>query len=381
MTDFKKALNKKIKQSIYNNYGIENYDEYRFGKYPIDAVRSIPKTNLTSIKGSKKAIKKFIGYHHKEEAYFKQAKDFVDSKIANIDRIWDKLSKLDQKLFVDLIAYKIFGFSKVKLSRNNSDYWKALETAKCLSNTNDTHDPKFMHFILEKFDLSPLGYDVKFYFSEIGVAIDYIIEQYAYKIGKKTVVSATHGDTVLDVGGCWADTALYFAHKVGDTGKVFSFEFIPDNIKLFKINTSFNDVLSKRIRLIEQPISSKSGDTIYFKDNGPGSKVGFKPFEEQTGSCTSISIDDFVSNNAIQQVDFIKMDIEGAETLALQGAIKTIKKFRPKLAIAIYHSFDDFINIPNWILNLDLDYEIFLGHYTIHDEETICFAKPKDHKK
>ena len=69
------------------------------------------------------------------------------------------------------------------------------------------------------------------------------------------------------------------------------------------------------------------------------------------------------------------MDIEGAESAALEGAIETIKKFRPVLAIAIYHSMEDFINIPRWILDLNLDYELFIGHYTIHAEETVCFAK------
>ena len=71
------------------------------------------------------------------------------------------------------------------------------------------------------------------------------------------------------------------------------------------------------------------------------------------------------------------MDIEGTEPFALKGAEKTIRKFRPKLAIAIYHSMGDFINIPKWILELNLDYEIYLGHYTIHSEETIIFAKPR----
>ena len=71
------------------------------------------------------------------------------------------------------------------------------------------------------------------------------------------------------------------------------------------------------------------------------------------------------------------MDIEGTEPNALNGAIETIKKFKPKLAIAIYHSTDDFVNIPNWILDLNLNYELFLGHFTIHSEETVCFAKPR----
>ena len=54
----------------------------------------------------------------------------------------------------------------------------------------------------------------------------------------------------------------------------------------------------------------------------------------------------------------------------------TIKKHRPKLAIAIYHSLDDFVNIPKWLIGLDLGYKFYLGHYTIHAEETVLFAAP-----
>ena len=85
--------------------------------------------------------------------------------------------------------------------------------------------------------------------------------------------------------------------------------------------------------------------------------------------------DDFVKDNNIPRVDFIKMDIEGAEPFALNGAVETIKRFKPKLAIAIYHSMDDFVNIPEWITGLNLGYKLYLGHYTIHSEETILFAK------
>ncbi len=84
----------------------------------------------------------------------------------------------------------------------------------------------------------PIGYDIKLYFSDLGIVIDFILEQYTYKLGGKNIVQPEKGDVILDVGGCWGDTALYFASKVGENGKVYSFEFIPDNIKLFNINTS-----------------------------------------------------------------------------------------------------------------------------------------------
>jgi hypothetical protein len=58
----------------------------------------------------------------------------------------------------------------------------------------------------------------------------------------------------------------------------------------------------------------------------------------------------------------------------LKGAEHTIRRFRPNLAIALYHGDNDFIDIPNYLESLKLEYELFLDHFTIHREETILFA-------
>jgi len=372
---FRSALIEELRQSQLNNFGIENFDTYRFGEMPMQYTP--PDTLLHT---TKQVVKKIIGYDkiQQKKAFdemqynvFTALKEYEDG----LEYLYRNVQPESKELLVKIIAYKLLGFTKVKLPFNNDQYWKSLELVKTLKDGKETYDPHFMHFILEKFDLSSIGYNIKLFFSEVGIAIDYVAEQYAFKIGNKTIIQADKGDTVLDIGGCWGDTALYFADKVGGSGKVYSFEFIPDNIKLHNINTGFNQGLKKIIELVQNPVSNISDVPIYFKDNGPGSKIELEPFDEQTGSTVTISLDDFVKANNISKVDFIKMDIEGAEPFALEGAIETIKKFRPKLAIAIYHSMEDFINIPKWIRDLDLDYNLFLGHYTIHAEETICFAK------
>ena len=167
--------------------------------------------------------------------------------------------------------------------------------------------------MLEKFDVSELGYDIKLYFMDLGIVVDFIFEQYACKVGDKTIVQADVGDTVLDCGGCWGDTALYFAHKVGAAGKVFSFEFIPENVKLFNTNVNLNPALRDRIKLVEHPVWETSGQPIFYRDFGPGSAVSLALLENQTGSTTTLSVDDFVEREKLSKVDFIKMDIEGAE--------------------------------------------------------------------
>ncbi len=370
MKSFKAALAKKIQQSSNNNFGIENFDEYRYGEFSSSA--DIAPSFIGSVKN---VVKKIIGHENSRAKKF--GADLVDKYGDRLEKMFVDLNTESCDLLVELVAYRILGYKKIKLQRNNDAYWKAIKLAASLADPNDRYDRQFMHFVFEKFDLVPAGYDLRLYFSTIGIAIDFIIEQYALKINDKKIVFVEKGDIVLDIGGCWADTALYFAHQAGEQGKVYSFEFIPDNISLFNVNTSLNPTIKNRIQLVENPVSDKTGDIIYFKDNGPGSKIEFEPFEDQTGLTTTVSIDDFVNANNIHCVDFIKMDIEGAEPVALKGAIETIKKFRPKLAIATYHSMNDFVNIPNWISDLGLDYEIFLGHYTIHSEETICFAKPR----
>jgi FkbM family methyltransferase len=368
MNTFKENLRKKIEDCLYVKLGATNHDEVRFGRYN-------PKQE-PPLKRMKNAIKRLLQYKKPliADSYLSGINKYED----RLQRIFNHLNDRDGSLLIDLIAFRILGAERVKLQRHNAAYRAAMETAQNLQVGNESHNPHYRHFILHKFNLNPIGSDVQLLFTASGIATDFIIEQYAYKENETSVISANTGDYVIDAGGCWGDTALYFADKVGPTGKVFSFEFIPDNMKLFNTNINFNPKHKERIQLIQNPVSNTSDQKMYYKDDGPASRIELLPFAEQTGTTTTLSIDDFVSRNNIQKIDFIKMDIEGAEPIALQGAIETIKKFKPKLAIAIYHSIEDIANIPNWILDLGLDYEIFLDHFTIHLEETVIFARVKN---
>ncbi len=61
-----------------------------------------------------------------------------------------------------------------------------------------------------------------------------------------------------------------------------------------------------------------------------------------------------------RRADFIKVDIEGAEHRALQGAEGTIKEFRPRMLIAAYHRTEDLFAIPESVLSIRPDYRLFL---------------------
>jgi len=364
--DFSTALLQKIRKSLYNNFSAENFDEDRFGPYT--------GTNLRPTRRIKDAIKKVLMYKTllRAQAYV----EGINSFLSGLENLYRELALQDRRLLIDIIAFRLLGFRKVKLRVNSKFYKKAIKMVDGLQTGSELIKSNFFDYKLKQYDLRQLGYDANLNFGSKGIVIDYMLEQYAYKQNGKEVVAAGIGDTVLDLGACWGDTAIYFACKTGPEGKVYSFEFIPENIRLFKGNIALNPHLGSRIHLVEHPATEISGTQLYFEDKGPCSKVQLSSFEGQSGETLSISIDDFVTNNKLEKVDFIKMDIEGAERYALQGALQTIKKFRPKLAIAIYHSMEDLVEIPQWIKSLNLGYEFFLGHYTIHNEETILFAKP-----
>lgn len=93
--------------------------------------------------------------------------------------------------------------------------------------------------------------------------------------------------------------------------------------------------------------------------HGPGSFIADIGKE----TVETITIDQMLNG---KRATYIKMNIEGSEKEALQGAEKTIKKYKPRLAIAGYHKTDDFWKVPLWIKECREDYRIFLRSYMNH---------------
>jgi FkbM family methyltransferase len=282
-----------------------------------------------------------------------------------------------RSLLVKLIAYRILGYRKVKLPRNTPSYWRDVEGMDKYRTTADPLPIKFMDLKLHVHDLRPLGYDVTCYASGAGLACAVVQKQYEYHRGA-VHCKAEAGDVVIDAGGCWGETCLYFAHEVGPEGAVVAFEFIPSNLAVLKRNRELNPHLAGRYHLVERPMWSTSGLKLYYVDWGPGSRVtdDVNKYGSWEGLAETVTIDETLTSLGLDRVDFIKMDIEGAELDALKGAEASIRKYRPKLAISLYHKPDDFETIPRYLAELDLGYRFYLDHHTIYQNETVLFGVP-----
>ena len=69
------------------------------------------------------------------------------------------------------------------------------------------------------------------------------------------------------------------------------------------------------------------------------------------------------------------MDIEGAELDALKGAKETVIKYKPKLAICLYHQNCDFYNIPLYLKSIVPEYKFYFDHFTLNTWSSILFCK------
>ena len=76
-----------------------------------------------------------------------------------------------------------------------------------------------------------------------------------------------------------------------------------------------------------------------------------------------------------KKITFIKMDIEGAEYEALQGVRKLIMENRPRMAISVYHKFEDFVTLADLVLKMHPDYRIAFRHYGYDDLETVMYVE------
>jgi FkbM family methyltransferase len=300
---------------------------------------------------------------------------FVSPHAADLEWLYRRLEDEESRdLLARLFAFRALGNRIVKLPTNRPELWRAIEQIERSAEGRETTAVTFANWRLPKLDLREFGYPIDLFCSPVGAEMLFLSQQYRCCTADGAI-EVRDGDVVIDAGGCWGDSALYFAFRAGQRGKVFSFEFLPENVALHDRNRGLNPELAARIELVPSPVWSSSGVELFVSQNGPGTTVTPDRKAEGDAVVRTLKIDDLMQRPGFTRIDFIKMDIEGAELEALRGAERVIREFRPRLAITVYHSPADFWQIPQFIDSLGLGYRFYLRHFTIHAEETVLYAE------
>jgi FkbM family methyltransferase len=181
------------------------------------------------------------------------------------------------------------------------------------------------------------------------------------------IVELTDHEAFVDVGSYDGDTVEEFVSRTG--GRF-------DSITCFEVDRVNYGALRENVRALpggdrirtynlglwdcEQDITysvGKSQSTV-----GEGQEAGHV-----------VRLDDVLGG---EPVSFIKMDIEGAEPQALQGAARTIAARQPRLAVCVYHHIRHLWEIPEMIHALVPEHRIYPRHHTNLEYETVCYAVP-----
>jgi FkbM family methyltransferase len=109
-----------------------------------------------------------------------------------------------------------------------------------------------------------------------------------------------------------------------------------------------------------------------------GNLIGQTLRDAKTLPFPAITVDQLAASLHLDRIDLIKMDIEGAEPRALSGAIDTIRRHRPNLAISIYHTPDQFLDIPLFLMNNLDNYAYYVRSYHWISNEVILYAVPTE---
>ncbi len=290
---------------------------------------------------------------------------FLTTNWGGLSRTYNCLEDAQSKdLFVNLLLFKVLGHAYAKLPSNTEFYWEA----RTISEAMPAEPSEFFQgeggYKIERFSISYGGRDLSVECLRANIFFTFLLRQYYYDRNGVSIRPDV-GDFVIDAGACFGDTAIDFAESVGQDGRVFSFDPLEIHQRIIEANIARNEIANVTLF----PTGLGEGD-----QSGAPVSGRVDPGFSDLSSVPIRSLDSLVSEGTVQRVDFIKMDIEGHEMEALRGAEATIRKFRPKLAISIYHRPQDYIEIPDFIRSIDPGYRFFLQNYTISDGETVLYC-------
>jgi len=182
---------------------------------------------------------------------------------------------------------------------------------------------------------------------------------------KKTLYgSIKDGMYVFDIGTNIGETLLNFS-KLNLSGKNYGFEPVPFLFEKAKKNIALNNF--KNVYLNNVAMADKAG-VLYFEspsNRNFGSINMSSASTINSNEVRAISFDEFIEYEKIEKIDFIKIDVEGFECKVLEGAMKSINKYKPILFIEL----DDEYLKKNGSSATQLVERLSLIGYSIYDAE------------
>lgn len=274
-----------------------------------------------------------------------------------------------RELFAELIVMKLVGEERLRLSSFSQDFIASYEQASADVLASDDALEVYGR-VLKKIELDDPA--VRFYTVPTILNLHLTGRLYSY-CQDGVEIAVEPGDVLLDAGVGWGDTPVYLASRTGAApgGHVYCFDILREGLDALAEQRRLNPELDN-ITPVLCALADTDGEFVHISAPGPGATV----VDNETGTrVETLSIDNFARREGLDKIDFIKMDIEGAEVPALRGAADVIRRHKPRLAISVYHKWDDLLVIPRLIAELRDDYNYYLDCTTGFGGEVVLYCR------
>ena len=186
----------------------------------------------------------------------------------------------------------------------------------------------------------------------------------------QAVTGVVHeGFVAIDVGAHLGYYALILSRLVGSKGRVIAFEPLPSNFRILSENIELNRCTN--VQLVNRAVSDRSGRSqanLPTESDLPSSFSLLRKEAANSIAVDTVSLDDFFREWK-GPIDFIEIDVEGAEGMVLSGARKIIESHHPILLVEVHHfgALLESSRVPHQLIELGYELNWLLKwEYTSH---------------
>lgn len=181
--------------------------------------------------------------------------------------------------------------------------------------------------------------------------VDYLLKSYCDKDSVyKDILKLDTNETIVDLGAYDGDTIREFTSFTnGKYNRILALEPDAKSYKKLVKNTA----KMPNLEALNMGAWNEKDTLIFAKEQSRNSHI--------SASGVPVKVTD-IDSLVDYPVTLIKMDIEGSEMKALDGATKTIKRNLPKLYVCAYHRNEDLFALGKKILSFDKRYKLYFRH-------------------
>ena len=184
----------------------------------------------------------------------------------------------------------------------------------------------------------------------------------------KDIVSFSENETFVELGSYDGKTFTEWLDLINRKYHA-AYLFEPDAECLKKLKAIKESETPEKITIVPKAAYS-SCTVLHFSNIENTGTSHITDGKKNTVSIETETIDNFIK----EKITYIKMDIEGSEIHALKGSEHHLIEDRPKLAVCVYHNMQDFLEIIEYLKQLDLGYTFYLRHHNCSATETVLYA-------